>query len=69
MKKIGTRTYRGVTLTPVIGGWIYKQIRITGDLASVYHPFTTSLEAARHSIMVDITSGRYQVLDGDLINR
>jgi hypothetical protein len=69
MKKIGTRTYRGVTLTPVLGGWVYKTIRITGDLASVSYARTTSLEAARYTIKVGITSGRYEVLDGDIIWR
>ncbi len=70
MKKIGTRTYRGVIITPVLGGWTHRTIGTdpTGGRWD-YFLHTKSLEAAKHSIMVEITSGRYEAIDGALVKR
>lgn len=68
MKKIGTRTYRGITLTPVLGGWNFSTIQTSATGETYKHSrHTTSLEAAKHSIMFDITSGRYTAIDGALV--
>ena len=70
MKKLGTRTYRGVILTPVLGGWTHKTAgRDATGAPFAYHAFTKSLEAARHAIMIEITSGRYDARDGVLAKK
>lgn len=68
MKKIGNRTYRGITLIPVLGGWNHATLKVsaTGESYKVWH-FTRSLEKAKHSIRFDITSGGYAAIDGALV--
>lgn len=60
MKHIGIRTYRGVILTPVIGGWNYRTIGY--DAAGQrydYQIHTRSLEAAKVAIAAALKSGYF----------
>jgi hypothetical protein len=70
MKKLGTRTYRGIILTPVLGGWTHKTSGHDATGAPfAYSAFTKSLEAARHAIKIEISSGRYEARDGILTKK
>lgn len=70
MKKIGTRTYRGIILTPVLGGWIHRTIGTDSTGARWnYERHAKSLEAAKNAIAIEIKSGRYVAIDGALVKK
>lgn len=70
MKKLGVRTYRGVKIYPVLGGWNHRTIGThpAGGRWD-YFLFTKSLETAKDSIRFEITSGRAAAIDGALVKK